>query len=344
MSKEKLLLISFDYELFLGEKTGTVQQCLIKPTDQIISCLKKYAFKAVFFIDTVYILRLREIAGKYPVAKTDLDLIMGQLVQLVKNGHEIHPHIHPHWIDALYNPASNEWDLREKRYYTFASLSENKQSGLFSESVSLIKSVLEKVNSTQPIDSYRAGGWSIEPFRYFRPLFIQYDIKYDWSVIPGKYQVSDAHSFDFRKAPGGIPVYRFSEAPCRKEENGPFTEFTISTLTMNRIETWIDFKISGMMQRFGWRPAHKGKTVSSIIKEEGDLYSNGRNKRIIASFEGLNPFTLKKYVSNIGTSGYFQFISHPKLITPFEFKMIDKLFRKLKSKFEIQTDFRKFIS
>ncbi len=56
MSDKKLLLITFDYELFLGEKSGTVQQCLIDPTDKLLDLLGKYAFKALFFIDTVYIL------------------------------------------------------------------------------------------------------------------------------------------------------------------------------------------------------------------------------------------------------------------------------------------------
>jgi hypothetical protein len=122
MSKEKLLLFTFDYELFLGEKSGTVQQCLVTPTDQLIFCLDKYAFKAIFFIDTVYILHLKEIAEKHTAAKTDLDSIINQLVKIVKSGHEIHPHIHPHWMDAIYHPESNEWNLSEKKHYSFGSL------------------------------------------------------------------------------------------------------------------------------------------------------------------------------------------------------------------------------
>jgi hypothetical protein len=203
---------------------------------------------------------------------------------------------------------------------------------------------LDEAKSIQPVDSYRAGGWSIQPFEHFRPLFLQNGIKYEWSIIPGKYQTSDAHSFDFRKAPAETPVYTFNEDPCLLEKNGLFTEFTISCLSLNKLETWIDFKISGILKRLGRRPANKGKTVSSVILNEGDVYSNGQNKRIIASFEGLNPFRIKKYITIVGMSDYFQFISHPKLITPFEIKMIDKLFEVLKRKFEIQTDFRKSIN
>jgi hypothetical protein len=191
------------------------------------------------------------------------------------------------------------------------------------------------------VDAYRAGGWSIQPFNHFRPYFLQYGITHEWSVMPGKYLLSDAHAFDFRQAPVQKPVYRFNEDPCLEDRSGPFTEWTISSLRMTRVEKWVDFKINGLLKRMGKRPKPKGATVSSMTSEEGDEYSNGNYTRIIASFEGLNPLTLKKYLTAIGQSGYYHFISHPKLITPFEFSMIKKLFTGLKRNGGIQTDFRK---
>jgi hypothetical protein len=344
MSEQKLLLFTFDYELFLGEKSGSVQECLIGPTNKLLNLLDECAFKAYFFIDTIYLLRLREKAMHHGPAKTDLDALTQQLVQMVKNGHEIHPHIHPHWMDAVYNPVINDWSLREKRHYSFASVSMEQQMRLFDQSVGIIRYVLDLAKVTQPVDSYRAGGWTIQPFVHFRPRFLQFGIRHEWSVVPGKYQLSDAHSFDFRGAPADEPVYHFDEDPCRKDAKGPFTEWTISSITMSGIEKWIDFKISGLLHRLGKRPAYKGKGVSSVIREEGDLYSSKGEKRIIASFEGLNPLTQKKYLSAIQRSGYFQFISHPKLITPYEFNMMEKFFGSLKRKFEIGTDFRKTLA
>ena len=54
MAKAKLLLITFDYELFLGEQSGAVTQCLINPTDRLLASLNSYGLKALFFIDTVF--------------------------------------------------------------------------------------------------------------------------------------------------------------------------------------------------------------------------------------------------------------------------------------------------
>jgi peptidoglycan/xylan/chitin deacetylase (PgdA/CDA1 family) len=70
MREKRTVLITFDYELFLGEQSGIVHQCLIEPTNKLLDCLNKYAFKAVFFIDTVYLLRLKEVSAEYDRAKT----------------------------------------------------------------------------------------------------------------------------------------------------------------------------------------------------------------------------------------------------------------------------------
>ena len=56
------LLLTFDYELFLGGKSGTVNNCLIKPTDLILKLLKKNNLSSIFFVDTIYLYRLKEIA------------------------------------------------------------------------------------------------------------------------------------------------------------------------------------------------------------------------------------------------------------------------------------------
>ncbi len=340
MGKKKLLLITFDYELFLGERSGSAQECLISPTDIIMESLKKFDLKAYFFVDTVYILKLKEEALKHSLVKADLDRITTQLIKIVESGHEIYPHIHPHWMDAIYNSEINQWCLNEKRYYKFSSLPVDCQTDLFERSFQLIRSILNLTNRNQPVDCYRAGGWTIQPFGDFRARFLEHGVKHEFSVVPGKYQFSDAQSFDFRKAPQKDSYYRFDKDACMKDDGGPFTEWTISSVVLNKYERWLNFKINGILKRLGKLPLHKGVAITSIINREGDDHTHLGSKRIIASFEGLNPFILRKYFYAISKTDYFHFISHPKLLSSYESKMSEKLFRKLKRKYEIETDFR----
>ena len=337
----KLILLSFDYELFLGNRSGNVQDCLVKPTDQLLCLLGENKFKAVFFIDTIYLSRMMDNAAAFPAVANDLLVIKNQLTSVIKQGHYIFPHLHPHWLDAEYLPDINEWSLNNTRYYQFSSLSSEQQTSLFDASVAIIRSITDSVVPGYAIDCYRAGGWSIQPFDCFEPHFSRHQIKHEWSVIPGKYHFSDAHSFDFRNAPVTSRVYQFNKDVCVEEKDGQFTEWTISSLDFTPFEKWIDFKINGMIKRFKKRNLAVGATVASKITAEGDIYGNKDKVRVIASFELLNGYRVRKYLANIRKLSYYHFISHPKLLSEFDIKMMKKLFRSLKKIKSVETDFRK---
>jgi len=338
---KKLVLFTFDYELFLGNRSGKPQDCIIKPTEKILSLLDRHHFKGVFFVDTVYLLKLKTVAESFDQAQKDQAAIYEQLRNILKQGHYIFPHIHPHWLDAEYLPKENEWSLNELRFYQFSSLTQAQQTSLFDDSVELIRTIANSVTQDYVIDSYRAGGWSIQPFSFFKPHFLKHGIQHEWSVLPGKYVTSDAHSFDFRNVDHQAAMYNFDEDITENDNKGSFREWTISTLSLNKFEKWLNFKVSGLIQRLIKKEKIKGATVSSKIKDEGDVYSDKDGLRLIASFEGLNPYNLLKYLANIKRSPYFHFISHPKLITRVEFQMVKILFRALSKQKDLETDFRK---
>lgn len=340
---QKLVLFTFDYELFLGDRSGTVKDCILEPTRRLLALFLDFGYKAVFFVDTVYLMRLQEIAAQYPEASADREALQQQLTAIAQQGHFIFPHIHPHWLDADYLPAENQWSLNNTRYYQFSSLPAAKQQALFQRSVEMIRSITDPVMPDHRIDAYRAGGWSIQPFNHFRPYFLQFKISHEWSVIPGKYKFSDAHTFDFRAAPSQQPVYHFDMDVCLEEKNGPFTEWTISCLSVSRFERWVDFKVSGLLGRIRGKEPLKGSTVTSVIREEGDARENRDCIRMIASFERLNPFRLLKYRAAIRKSRYFHFISHPKMMSAYDFRMVEKLLISIKNNTSIETDFRKAV-
>jgi hypothetical protein len=338
--KSRNILFTFDYELFLGNKSGNVMDCLIVPTQKLSSLLNHFKMKGIFFIDTIYIKRLEEISQTYPQAKKDLLIIKDQLYELLKAGHYIFPHLHPHWIDAEYRPNTNDWCSNNLRYYTFSTLPQYLKKELFEYSINLICDIAKKIHKDYKVDTYRAGGWSIQPFESFRPYFLKYKIIYEFSVIPGKYQISDAHNFDFRNIPVNTTIYSFENDISTPLDDGRFKELAISTINISKIEKWFNFKINGILKRLGRIPEINGSTVSLNSLAQGDIYESYNRNRFIASFEGLNPFLLFRYKKIIKQVDYFQFISHPKLISPYEFKLIHKLLLYV-SKFKLETDFRK---
>lgn len=335
---KKLLLFTFDYELFLGDKSGSVDACLIKPTDHLLKLLNRYNRKAIFFVDTTYLIRLKEMADKYERARTDFENIKKQIANLVVSGHSVFPHLHPHWLDAQYDEQTNEWSLKDFSKYRFSSINTQQRDFIFENSVEILNEIIRPVMPGYSMHSYRAGGWSIQPFSDFKPYFEKYGIVNDFSVIPGKYNVSTAHVFDFRNAPVKN-IYSFKDDIITEFENGPFREFTISSVTLSKLMVWLNFKISGLLKRLKIKPYGKGTTVNSSVIEEDHIQSLN-SKRIVASFEGLTFITLSKYIKAIKKSNYFQFISHPKLLTKHDLWLLNILLFRLRKQ-DIETDIRK---
>src|SRR4051812_11803887 len=97
---QKKLLLTFDYELFLGVQSGKVDDCLIKPTNLLLSIMEEAKVKSIFFVDSVYLMRLKKQAETVEECQVDYEKITKQIRELIKKGHYVFPHIHPHWLDA----------------------------------------------------------------------------------------------------------------------------------------------------------------------------------------------------------------------------------------------------
>ena len=74
----KNLLITFDYELFLGRRSGRPLDCILQPTQLLLDKLKLYGAKAVFFVDATYLCRLKEQGKTNPECLEDLKEIGNQ--------------------------------------------------------------------------------------------------------------------------------------------------------------------------------------------------------------------------------------------------------------------------
>lgn len=308
-------ILTFDYELFLGEKSGTVQECIIKPTNQLIKILVKNNIKAVFFIDTTFLIRLKEVAQSNILAKKDYESICTQLKQLANNNQYIFIHLHPHWLDAQYEVKTNTWSLTNSSKYKVASLDDKTAEELFSQSIQLLSDITQLPK--QKFIGYRAGGWSIQPFSKFKKLFLQNGIKYEFSVIPGKLILSDTLEYNFVNAPQKIKYY-FEDDVCKEEENGSFTQITISTIYLNKIFLRVGYYYNRIKYKF-YKSAFKGSTVKTNVFKQQDIYDKQYSIRLVAQFEQLNFFKFIALVFTYSKNNFLHTVSHPKLMTYWDF-------------------------
>lgn len=346
MKTDKQLLITFDYELFLGNRSGSVEECMIRPTNDLVKVMGKYGVKAVFFVDTTCLLRMKEQSDSSPACAQSFNLVAEQLRDLVTNGHYVYPHIHPHWLDAEYLPETNQWRLKNTARYRFHNITATDREKLFTGSVNLLREILQPVSMPVTIDGYRAGGWCIQPFEDFYPLFVQHGIRHEFSVMKGFYQFTDAQYFDFTIAPEK-DIYYFEEDVCRESPKGRFTQYSISSLPISAFTSAVDRLILKLRYRFlNDHTFHKGEGQPSFeIPGINPAGTNGRNlsdshwERV--SVELLTAVKLDSYLKFMDQNKYMHFISHPKMITRHNLGVFDKFLKVVFDKYSVETDFKK---
>lgn len=341
MNLSKKILFTFDYELFLGVNSGTVNNCLIKPTEKIMELFDIYKIEhAIFFVDTTYLLRLKEM--KSPICIKDYEAIISQLIQLVDKGHYIFPHIHPHWLDAIYDPTTNQWSLNNYTKYRFHAISPEQRESLFEDSIALLRKIVCKSKKKYSINAYRAGGWSIQPFADFLPCFRKYGIRHEFSVLKGFKNLSEAQYFNFTTCPSAS-VYRFSKDPCILDEQGEYIEYTISTLPVSYRLYWLSKLWAKYLWKIGQRSIGDGKGLvikeASLIAGKKDLI--GSENREMISLELLTTIKMPYYKAFLKNNDYMHFISHPKMLSEHNLKCFNDFLKYGCTKFHLQTDFLK---
>jgi hypothetical protein len=217
---DKSAILTFDYELFLGRKTGTVHNSVIHPTRRILEILKKENARAIFFVDATWLLFLRKNSG------SDLKIVEQQLKDIISQGSSVELHLHPQWVNAVNKDGVIYFE--SFNHYNFLSFSQEEILDTFEASVDILTSI-----TGQKIRCYRAGGFCIEPFEHVRSAFERLNIKYDFSSVPGVYLKSGhIYDYDFRGVPER-PYYSFEDDLREPVPGGKFYEFPASTYYNN---------------------------------------------------------------------------------------------------------------
>jgi hypothetical protein len=340
----KQVLFTFDYELFLGKRSGTVSRCLIEPTERLLEIFGQRKLKMIFFVDTTYLLRLRELSLQSEAAMYDYNRVTAQVVQMVHRGHYVFPHLHPHWLDAKYIQKENQWDLSDVSRYRFHSLHAEERKKLFGDCMQLLRDLILPVQKGYKLDAYRAGGWCIQPFADFKPEFESHGIQFDFSVLKNSHLFSEPFQFDFRTVQSTPDIYPFSEDPLVPTAGG-FREFTISMINEPGIVTSLMERTLVKVLPGNQKASYgDGYSVTRVANEPIDAPALRNEKKTrMASIELMNRLNLFRYLDFLKEHSYMHFISHPKMLSNHNFVNFEQFLKKVSSEFKLETDFKKMI-
>lgn len=308
------IYLTLDYELFFGNTPGSAEKCMLEPTKKLIEIGERTGAKMTFFIDSGYLHMLEKFGQNHPELIDELDRISSQLVELVSKGHDCQLHVHPHWEDALYEKG--QW-IFEVRRYKLSDFSEAEVMDIFRRySASLIKATGQK------IESYRAGGWCIQPFAHVKKAFLETGIRLDSTVFPGGKNINEVYNYDYSSIQTS-KTYRFEDDILLTDRNGSFYEFPIAAQHYHPLFFW---------QLYGW-----GRIIPSRHKPIGDGYpiatSGERTKRLTSTSRlpvSLDGYFAKRLSAAVRNHNHEELviIGHPKACTLYSLNKLEKFIQK----------------
>lgn len=313
--------ITLDYELFLGERTGDVMSCLIRPMEELCKLAKEHGIILNVFADAAYLIRLNQLSSKWPQLHKDYEIVTDNLRMLDQQGHFIQLHLHPQWLYSNYD--GEEWEM-DRDHYKLSDLPFEEQQSLIIEGVNLLNALIQK-----PVSAYRAGGYSIKNFAQLSEVFKKMGIRYDTSVLRGEKASTKYHEFDYSNIPL-MSSYSFSTTPTERNE-GDFVELPISTKVVSSLKYLIEKRRTdkricndSSMKQWG-NGVGIGYPGSSIEKLMIKLTKLIGKKAIRATIDGNGGSNLEKvyqYCLQKYSGDCFVIIGHPKLTTPFSLKCL----------------------
>lgn len=336
--KSKNILFTFDYELFLGRKSGNAENCILKPTNEVVKILDEYNLKGIFFIDCTYLYELKKISSKYPRAKDDFTKISDQIKNLIRTGHFIYPHIHSHWVDSAYNHITNEWQLTNINKYRLSSLNDTEGQRIFYDSYFCLLEIVKSANKDFSMNAYRAGGWCIQPFSTFEPIFRELGIIADFSVLGGSKKHTNTVKFDFTKIKPNSEPYRFEKEETEITDNGDFLEFPISSIKLNKKSI-----VKRVIEKVIWETS-LGKPYGNGVGVPFDNHISPTNYDLeweLISIEVMSVYKQSFYKQFLKNNDFMHFISHPKMMSKHNLTMFRKFVKFATKNYQINSDWTK---
>lgn len=307
------IYITLDYEIYFGENTGTVDKCIIQPTVELIRIAEKYNVRFSFFVDSGFLLKLKEYKEKFPVLEQDYRNVIEQVRYLSETGHDVQLHIHPHWEDSYYN--GERWIIDTSRY-KLADFSETEIRDI----VHRYKKILTEVTGKK-IFAYRAGGWCMQPFSKLITAFKECEIRIDSSVFRNGFYVSEQYDYDFRGAPDK-DIYYFNENPVKEEIKGYFTELPIAAIRNSPLFFWRLFLL-GRWNPYLHKPLGDGRAMAAPGQRK-KLLTRYTNNTV--SVDGFNAHLLQKALNGWikKQRNHMVVIGHPKALSRYSILMLEK--------------------
>ncbi len=231
----RCVVLTVDYEIF-GNGTGDVGQHMVDPTERMARLCEKYESPLTVFVEMEETFAFERHASELQrwLGYNPYRLVRGQVVDLVRRGHDAQLHLHPQWVD--HRLVNGEWQLNDTKA-TVDSLFETAEetTAYIAQRAAALQEMVSAGNPRKRVNVYRAGAFSAQPGQKLIAALAANGFKIDSSVVHGLRRNDENVSLDYTGAPAGHQMWRIEKDVAVEHADGRLWEVPIASKPGRRL-------------------------------------------------------------------------------------------------------------
>jgi hypothetical protein len=225
-SQRITLLITADYELFLGRNFVGHDEVLFGPTEQLMRRCEGLDVGVTFFADVCSVWAHRK-SGLDDFA----DKFETQMCEALRRGHDVQLHLHPHWLESTWR--DNQWRVATDRMYLSEfgfERGEDSAPAIIQRGVDYLHNLLRPTVPDYRCRAFRAAGLALQPDeRRLIKSLLENGIKVDSSIAKEMRLQLDTIEIDYRDVPDSANWYLAPDSGLSTDAGAGLFEIPIAT-------------------------------------------------------------------------------------------------------------------
>lgn len=221
------LILTVDYEVF-GNGTGSVRDCVTKPTDRLLEVAAHHSAPVTLFVEALEFAVMQDGRDdrSRPNASRSIERVESQIRQAAADGHDVQLHLHPQWLEARAG-SDGRWHV-DRSEWRLGDCPRTRLEKMMDVGTSFLRRTLADVRPEYSPRVFRAGGWCIQPSDRVLKALARRNVVIDSSVAPGLSLGARRRWYDFSDAPPGRAHWKVDRDVCTPSVSGAVHEVPIA--------------------------------------------------------------------------------------------------------------------
>lgn len=222
------LILSSDYELF-GDGGGDVSREQILPTKHLLEILSSYGAKLTIMFEYGQYIAYKNYGKENNKLIDDNKKITDQLIDLIKDGHDVQLHYHAQWHNAQYDKVNDSFAV-DLNHVDITSLQYNEIVAILRDGKQFLEDLLRPYMNNYECIGFRAGSWAVKDEQKLLSALKESGFNIDSSVVPNTKFESEQVSFEYKDCPHQYKYWYVNKYLSKKASTDGFIEIPVYTV------------------------------------------------------------------------------------------------------------------